>query len=657
MSMDNIPEELRTLPRWVCFKFEPNEKKGKPDKVPYQANYQTHRASSTRSDTWASFEDARISVENGWADGLAFILTEDDPYTGVDFDDCVNGGHVHKDVQELVQQLDTYTEQSVSETGLHCIIRAELTIGRNKLPKASWGGAFEVYDRKRMFCFTGKRLFETPVQHRQAELDAICSSMFPVKETPQREPSFDSLNLTDTQILDTAFAASNGRTLRALYDGQPNGYKSASDADAALLTHLVFYTRDNGQLDRLFRSSALYREDKWEREDYRDRTISYALSKCTRQYEPRKMHTKPKPPHSDNGAKPKDEEDVFIRAADMQSRSSFWLWDGYLPIGNLVVQTGVEKIGKGVFFAWQAAGITNGRLAGDFLGKPSNILVIADEDDLEETWLPRLTLAGADLDRVFFLDPKRAGEGWNIHDNIDHVTAKVQREQAKLVFVDALLEKLPATKGNESINSAPYARKALAPIRRAAKSLKFVGQYSLHPPKGKMGEFRDSVQGSHAFTAVPRVGLEFAYHPEDDESDPLRRRLFMRGVANIGRQPKTLSFQVTQQLYKYDDGLKTEQREVVVNVKPCAVTRDSLIERPEHEGGRKRTKQDEIQDILLYELIDREWHYSVPIVERLTSLGYSSGTISYATRGLGIEIEKRDKRSMWRLPESASARR
>jgi primase-polymerase (primpol)-like protein len=39
---------------------------------------------------------------------------------------------------------------------------------------------------------------------------------------------------------------------------------------------LSFWTQDVDQLDRLFRRSALYRP-KWERSDYRERTIGKAL--------------------------------------------------------------------------------------------------------------------------------------------------------------------------------------------------------------------------------------------------------------------------------------------------------------------------------------------------------------------------------------------
>ena len=37
---ENIPEELKTCKQWVCWKYEPNPKKKKPDKPPYDPKKQ-----------------------------------------------------------------------------------------------------------------------------------------------------------------------------------------------------------------------------------------------------------------------------------------------------------------------------------------------------------------------------------------------------------------------------------------------------------------------------------------------------------------------------------------------------------------------------------------------------------------------------------------
>ena len=47
---------------------------------------------------------------------------------------------------------------------------------------------------------------------------------------------------------------------------------------------------DKEQINRLFRESKLYR-DKWERDDYRNNTLDYAVSNTKEYYEPPKVES------------------------------------------------------------------------------------------------------------------------------------------------------------------------------------------------------------------------------------------------------------------------------------------------------------------------------------------------------------------------------
>jgi hypothetical protein len=49
---------------------------------------------------------------------------------------------------------------------------------------------------------------------------------------------------------------------------------------------LAFYTQDKAQIDSIFRSSDLYREEKWARADYREDTLQKALTGLTDTYSP-----------------------------------------------------------------------------------------------------------------------------------------------------------------------------------------------------------------------------------------------------------------------------------------------------------------------------------------------------------------------------------
>ena len=85
---ENVPEELLTLDQWVLWRLV--ERDGKPTKKPYHTG--GREASSTDPATWASFDDAAAVFLRGGFDGLGFVFTAVDPYTGIDFDHHADGG-------------------------------------------------------------------------------------------------------------------------------------------------------------------------------------------------------------------------------------------------------------------------------------------------------------------------------------------------------------------------------------------------------------------------------------------------------------------------------------------------------------------------------------------------------------------------------------
>jgi hypothetical protein len=102
-----------------------------------------------------------------------------------------------------------------------------------------------------------------------------------------------SVSLSDDEIIELACKRrSTGMKFQALWNGDWNSYfNSASEADSSIVFTLAYFTKDAAQIDRLFRRSQLMRE-KWDQkhgnESYGQRTIAKALSKVTKQYEPKK---------------------------------------------------------------------------------------------------------------------------------------------------------------------------------------------------------------------------------------------------------------------------------------------------------------------------------------------------------------------------------
>jgi hypothetical protein len=268
MSFDAIPAELRERPQWVTWKLEKRD--GRSTKVPYRADG-AGRASSTDPSTWATFENALDATESLNMDGVGYVFAADDPYCGIDLDAALPP----TDHAAIMLALNSYTETSVSGAGAHVIIQAALTGGRHP-------AGLGVFDRGRYFVMTGAHVYGTPntIEERQAQLDTVLARYLPTAVPRPLQPA----ELDDRDLLERAFAARNGADFHRLYQGDTSGYPSRSEADFAFCCTAAFWTgRDPARIDAWLRSSGLMR-DKWERADYRERTINAAIAGSTDVY-------------------------------------------------------------------------------------------------------------------------------------------------------------------------------------------------------------------------------------------------------------------------------------------------------------------------------------------------------------------------------------
>jgi hypothetical protein len=173
-----IPAELRALDQWLIWREEP-DKNGRPTKVPYRAARPGWHADTSKPDTWAPFDRTLAAHRAGRSDGPGFVVTGQDPYTGVDMDGCVTDGVVDPAAAAIVAKLDTYAELSPSGTGLRLIGKAKLNGSPYKTEKTPWRNGdrheFATYDRGRYFTITGRHLEGTPTEIRdfQEQLDAV----------------------------------------------------------------------------------------------------------------------------------------------------------------------------------------------------------------------------------------------------------------------------------------------------------------------------------------------------------------------------------------------------------------------------------------------------------------------------------------------------
>ena len=292
-ALAKVPACLKELPNWVRWRME--TRNGRPTKVPYQLD--GRKAISTDSSTWNTFDRCVAGGPIGSTQGVGFALTGSG-FTCVDLDHSVDPdtGELTPETQKIVRLFDSYTERSPN-AGLHIWLLGSVP---DDGPKRK--GKYEAYSTDRYITITGQHLSGTPfcINERQTQLDQFIAEYMtkadkalkpdaPVAQRDSDSPRY-TVSLSDVDVISTALRAKNGDAFQRLLAGQWQGaYPSASEADLAFCNMVCFYTKDAAQVDRLYRTSGLWRP-KWDElhgsETYGAHTVSLAIRDTVNSYTP-----------------------------------------------------------------------------------------------------------------------------------------------------------------------------------------------------------------------------------------------------------------------------------------------------------------------------------------------------------------------------------
>lgn len=289
--LDNIPDELKASKQWVNWKYEATPGGSKPKKPPYDPG-SGRKIDPTDPAKWHQFDDATGAISN--FDGIGFVFSKDDPYCGIDLDNCrdPSTGQIEEWARKIIKAANSYTEVSPSGCGVKIFCKGKNPASKGRkapIPK-DWGdsGEVEIYDQQRYFTVTGQKLPDASatINEAQIAIDDLYRKVF-IKQDEQKpkleivKPSLGGLSLLDKAALEAA-KAKNER-LAKLWSGdwEGLGYQSQSDADFALCGDLIrIFGRDPATVDRAFRESGLFRP-KWDQmhgaQTYGTETIAKVL--------------------------------------------------------------------------------------------------------------------------------------------------------------------------------------------------------------------------------------------------------------------------------------------------------------------------------------------------------------------------------------------
>lgn len=296
---------------------------GKTDKIPVSPNTLAEGVNAHDQANWSDYDScAAIAATLGYS--VAFALTANDPFFCLDVDGAVtSSGAWSPLVADVSAALPgAACELSQSGKGLHFWGRyTSIPEHRCKPPSdvrkalAPMGG-LELYHEGRFICLGGHAgTIGDASTDMTAALPAVIARWF-TPTAPAATPTHgdgpdpewrgptddDELIRRMLASRPSAGAAFGSRaTITELWNGDEAAlaryYPSSTDdvfdrssADAALASHLAFWTgKDAERMERLMRRSALMR-DKYDRDDYLPaRTIPNAIGQCTAVYQERQM--------------------------------------------------------------------------------------------------------------------------------------------------------------------------------------------------------------------------------------------------------------------------------------------------------------------------------------------------------------------------------
>jgi len=268
---------------------------------------------------WGSYEEALHYAKQDKRRGIGFAF-DGTGIIGVDLDNVFIDGQLIPEAQDIVNRLDSFTEQSMSGNGLHVYVYAPgVTLGVTKAsfpfpnyPKEAKRHV-EFYESAGYFAMTGKPYGEIrPMPDRGEQLIAIFARYGNKQEAPPQKENTATPTVSPAPVIGEddghylKIGLQKDKNFIALYNGhRPTGDESADDQ--SLMNKLAYWLNCNEGLMRETFLNSPYCVSKSEahlkkvrdRPDYLPRTIKTATSSTPTTARDKNMawqSSKPTPP-------------------------------------------------------------------------------------------------------------------------------------------------------------------------------------------------------------------------------------------------------------------------------------------------------------------------------------------------------------------------
>jgi hypothetical protein len=271
---------------------------------------------------------------------------------------------------------------------------------------------------------------------------------------------------------------------------------------------------------------------------------------------------------------------LLRRASDMTSRRQEFLWTPRIPLGTVSLFAGRGGVGKSTFAIWLAVEAQHGRLPGELEGQPIGVLYVSVEDHWETQMLPRLTAAGADLDRIWqvaavssAIDDSTGERIPSLPEDTHLIREAILETGAKLVIIDPITSTISGDDHKRDV-----VRAVLDPLAQVAAETGAVILGIMHFNKG-IGNASDKLSGSHAYRDAARSVMLFAR--DEDESQVV----MSQDKGNYAEASEmSLAYRLVDTAVALDDGNIAKVARVEI-IGDTATSVNQIINRPQGQDS------------------------------------------------------------------------
>lgn len=336
----------------------------------------------------------------------------------------------------------------------------------------------------------------------------------------------------------------------------------------------------------------------------------------------------------------RDASGITYRKANLANARPFeWAWEQRVLLGYINLVVGVEGVGKGNLIAWLLARVSRGELPGSLNGVPKRVAITGDEDSFEHIWVPRLHVAGADLDRVRYIESGRNGV-LDVKEDAEPLRDFIAQQGIAVLYFDQLLDNLGVTDSWKD----KQVRDALAPLRSIVQELGVAMLATMHPNK-RGGSFRDRLSGTPAFNAMSRSSLLVAPHPNEPG-----RAVVVRGKGNYSAEPPAFEFRIEpcDLTVGRGKGKRYLTASRIVNERETSLRADDVLDSGGGRSRREDSKAALARRVLSEMFADGEERRAAEVQEALfTQYQLTPRITTRAATELGLKKEQRGFPGAW----------